>query len=350
MDPSTQIHDFNTGFQDPVNPQGDRTVWIAAIPDSDVQVSNLLAGRAEMHVHNLAVEDYFDIANASAVGPEVDALVSFDVVWDGPVTRRVNVNDAANDFRGNFFENQATVIWSGSNELGFQFFGDPGDFSTTDPARAFAEIGHDWNGIFFPSSLGADATPQQPVQQTLTSEQLQPVVQEAITSWQAAGARAAQGHGLGLEHSKDGNDVTAATLAPGVRRLPTASDLGADVVQATAAPTASAAGLPVVSGLASVAGTSSDQGVAVVSGSLVFGPTQTPATPAGSGQPAPTSVSAPFAAQPPLLPAAGSQSPATGLPLTPRLQTSTTALLDQVFVTVAAKPLDRDVFNDLLLP
>src|SRR5262249_59316317 len=101
-----------------------------AIANEDVRVSNLLAGRAEMHVHDLAVQDYFDIPNALAVGPSTNALVSFDVVWDG-VTRTVNVSDAANGFRGTFVENQATVTWSGMNELGFRFFWDPGTFSTS---------------------------------------------------------------------------------------------------------------------------------------------------------------------------------------------------------------------------
>jgi hypothetical protein len=192
VDHSTQIHDFNSDFGDPVNAQGDRTFWIAAIPDSDVQVTDLLAGKAEMHVDNLAVKDYFDIPNALAVGPAADALGSFDVVWDGPVTRSVKVSDAANGFKGNFFENQPTVTWSGMNELGFQFFGDPGDFSTSVPERAFSEIGREWNGIFFGNPLGADATSQDPVQQALTTQQLQPVLQEAIASGQAAGTSAAQ--------------------------------------------------------------------------------------------------------------------------------------------------------------
>jgi hypothetical protein len=191
VDHSTQTHDFNEGFGDPVNDQGDRTFWIAAIPDSDVQVTDLLAGKAEMHVANLAVKDYFDLPNAFAVGPAVDGLASFDVVWDGPVTRSVKVSDAVNGFTGNFFENQATVTWSGMNELGFQFFGDPGDFSTSVPGRVFSEIGHERNGIFFGNPLGAGATPQGPLQQTLTTQQLPPVLQEAIAPGQAAGASAA---------------------------------------------------------------------------------------------------------------------------------------------------------------
>jgi hypothetical protein len=116
-----------------------------------VQV-NFAAGRAEMHVQNLAMEDYFKLPNALADGSEVDATASFDVVWSGPVTRRLNVPDGTNGnrFAGEFVENQATVTWSGSNELGFRFTANPGDFSTTARGRAFAELGHERNGIFDP--------------------------------------------------------------------------------------------------------------------------------------------------------------------------------------------------------
>jgi hypothetical protein len=105
-----------------------------------------------MHVNNLPMEDYFKLPNALADGPEVDATVSFDVVWSGPVTRRLNVHDGSNGnrFAGEYVENQATVTWSGSNELGFRFTANPGDFSTSVPGRAFAELGHERNGIFVP--------------------------------------------------------------------------------------------------------------------------------------------------------------------------------------------------------
>ena len=59
-----------------------------AIPDKDV-VLNLAAGRVEMHVHDLAITDYFTLPNAAADGGppgpnlgEVDATVSFDVSWN----------------------------------------------------------------------------------------------------------------------------------------------------------------------------------------------------------------------------------------------------------------------------
>src|SRR5262245_24347316 len=127
-------------------------MWTVPLPDQDVKV-NFGAGRAEMHVHDLAVEDYFTFPNASIPGDEVDAAVSFDVVWGGPVTRRVNVRDAANGFAGTFIENQATITWSARNEEGFVFVSDPGNFETSVPEGGpLAELGQERNGIFFPAS------------------------------------------------------------------------------------------------------------------------------------------------------------------------------------------------------
>src|SRR5262249_45756171 len=96
---------------------------------------------------------------------EAEAVVSFDVVWNGPVTRRVTVRDAANGFAGFFLEDQATINWSGSNELGFRFRANPGSFATSVPEGApFAELGVEVNGRFFPSGASPRlaATPPGP--------------------------------------------------------------------------------------------------------------------------------------------------------------------------------------------
>src|SRR5262249_7802978 len=131
-------------------------------------------GTAELHVHNLPELDYAasSLAGNVSLGPQwqtaaVDATVSFDVVWNGPVTRRVEVNDAANGFAGQFNENQATVTWSARSASGFRFTSNPGNFSTsvpevpgvngvTAPLNFFAQVGHEQNGIFFPSEKGQD--------------------------------------------------------------------------------------------------------------------------------------------------------------------------------------------------
>jgi hypothetical protein len=191
---------------------GTRVFWTAVIPDGDVQV-NPGSGKAEMHIHNLPELDYYSPAGTgdlASLGPTwqtgyFDALVNIDVVWSDPVTRRVDVRDAANGFAGQFNENQATVTWSASSASGFSFTSNPGNFSTSDPEvpgvngvtaplNFFAQVGKERNGVFFPAGepVLAAAAPAHPVQQTLTAQQLQPVVQAAIAAWQAAGASPAQ--------------------------------------------------------------------------------------------------------------------------------------------------------------
>jgi hypothetical protein len=176
------IHDTNPGMGPEVstidsgNGFGTRVFWTAVIPDSDVQV-NPAAGTAEMHVHNLPELDYFSPDGNAALlslGPTwqtgyFDSTASFDVVWNGPVTRRVNVKDAANGFAGVFNENQATVTWSTNSTSGFTFTSNPGNFSTsvaevpgvngvTAPLNFFAEVGQERNGVFFPAGRpGASA-------------------------------------------------------------------------------------------------------------------------------------------------------------------------------------------------
>jgi hypothetical protein len=140
---------------------GDRVFWTTAIPDKDVQV-NPGAERAELHIHDLALKDYPKIP--VALGPNfqtasVPATISIDAVWDGPVTRRVNVRDGTNGdhFAGQFTENQVTVSWSASNASGFRFTGNPGTLSTTTiPGFAFSEVGHVMSGIFFPGDQEED--------------------------------------------------------------------------------------------------------------------------------------------------------------------------------------------------
>ena len=176
MNDTTQIHDFNPGFGprvsnvDSGNGFGTRVFWTAVIPDSDVQV-NPAAGTAQLHVRNLAEVNYFSpsgFAGNISLGPNwqtagVDATVSFDVVWDSPVTRRVNVTDAADGFAGTFNEdhnNNVTVRWSGSNALGFSFTSNVGNLTTSTalaPGNFFAQLAHERNGIFFPPGSGDGA-------------------------------------------------------------------------------------------------------------------------------------------------------------------------------------------------
>jgi hypothetical protein len=162
---------------------GTRVFWTAVIPDSDLQI-NPGAGTAALHVRNLAEVNYYSPtggAGTASLGPNwqtvaIDSTVSFDVVWGGPVTRRVNVTDSTYDFAGTFNEvnnNNVTVTWSGSNALGFRFTSDVGNLATSTalaPGNFFAQLAKERNGIFFPgggAALGAAAPPsaqqQQPV-------------------------------------------------------------------------------------------------------------------------------------------------------------------------------------------
>jgi hypothetical protein len=439
-------HDFNPGMGPAVsrvdsgNGFGTRVFWTAVIPDSDVQV-NLEDGTAEMHIRNLPELDYFSPTgqgDLASLGPtwqtgSFDSVVSIDVVWNGPVTRRVNVRDAANGFAGHFNENQATVTWSANSTSGFSFTSNPGNFSTsvpetpgvngvTAPLNFFAQVGKERNGVFFPAGdpVLATSTPQDPVQQTLTTEQLQPVLQTAIAGWQAAGASASQvamlngvqvhiaalptsrlgeeaggeiwispnadgwgwytdaspasnqafpatpgnpafgqmdllsvvnhelGHVLGLEDSQNTQDVMGATLAPGVRRLPTTSDVLATGVEPTAASPASTAAFPAVAFVSSSLGNHSDQDLAALWANIWVVPAQTMSAPPVAN-PAPAALSVPFGWQPPALLDARSQNSGTTLSLTPLSHASSTELLDQVFAAVAAKPVEEGLFSNLLV-
>jgi hypothetical protein len=117
-----------------------------------------------MNVQNLSLTDFG--SKKVALGPNFQtagnpAVVSFDVVWNGPITRRVSVPDGTqgNNYAGNYVENQATVNWSGKNlATGFSFTANPGTFATSAFDGGFAELGQERNGIFDPDPT-ASATP-----------------------------------------------------------------------------------------------------------------------------------------------------------------------------------------------
>ena len=161
MNLTNQLHDFNPGFGPAVSPDGSngfgtRVFWTAAIPARDVTIDPE-DGKVELRVTDLPVYDYPDVN--TSIGPDWQtafdkATVSFDVVWQGPVTRQVDVKDAANGFAGRFFEDQATLTWSARSDSGFRFKADPSSSTSL-----FAELGFERNGIFFPQAKAA-ASPQ----------------------------------------------------------------------------------------------------------------------------------------------------------------------------------------------
>ena len=168
-----QIHDFNPGFGPEVSPVGSngfgtRTFWTAAIPDSDVTV-HFGAGTAEMRVDNLALGDFGTKANALGKNWQTasdPAVVSFDVVWSGPITRRLSVPNGTlgNHYAGDYVENQATVTWTGTNlKTGFNFTSNPGTRATSSFDGGFVELGHEQNGSFFPSDSSGSSGPSSSV-------------------------------------------------------------------------------------------------------------------------------------------------------------------------------------------
>jgi hypothetical protein len=253
-----QTHDFDLGFGPAVSPVGDngfgdRLFWTTAIPDGDVQV-NFAAGKAELRVDNLPLPDYPRIP--VALGPQwqtafVPGVVSFDVVWNGPVTRRVNVQDGSNgnQFAGEFVENDATVTWSGSDPTtGFSFRSNPGNLSTSIPAASFVGLGHERNGTFFqpdPTAAppaGSDASSAQgPALATLMLPGVGPALQPTWLAPAPAGTALVPGDGQspfvsgplqplptgGLTNSPAGNsagDTTTAASPTGGRELVVAAD------------------------------------------------------------------------------------------------------------------------------
>jgi hypothetical protein len=166
---SNQLHDFNVGMGPDVgtvpggNNFGTRVFWTAVVPEEDVRLGSD-AGTVRVHVENVAALDYPEDFSSGSLGPNwrtayVPATVSFDIDWSRSIDRQVTVRDATDQFAGKFDENHdATVTWSAQSASGFQFHSLPGNRNTSTPGSPnilttyfFAEVGHERNGIFFPS-------------------------------------------------------------------------------------------------------------------------------------------------------------------------------------------------------
>jgi hypothetical protein len=171
------------------NGWGTRTFWTTAIDDSDVTVQ-FAAGKAEMRVDNLSVPDY--LTRPIALGSQWQTafnpgVVSFDVVWSTPITRRLNVPNGTlgNNYAGEYVENQASVTWSGTNlATGFTFTSNPGTLATSSFDGGFVELGHEGNGIFGPASTDSAAVARSLVSTTAspasTGTPLAPPLQLAV--------------------------------------------------------------------------------------------------------------------------------------------------------------------------
>jgi hypothetical protein len=93
-------------------------------------------------VRDLALFDYFTVANALNNGNSVPATASYRLRWteDG---KPLTIDDGKNfHFMGR--QTTAVISWS-AHEAGFRFRSDPAHTTTTN----FALVGHERNGVFY---------------------------------------------------------------------------------------------------------------------------------------------------------------------------------------------------------
>ena len=121
---------------------------------------DLDAGSASLQVENLCVYDAFTVPNSimgvnRPVNQVKGIIDKLKIEWSG-ISRRLSANESVNQMRGNFVENNRatiavtattlkTAVTSLSNGHGFRFVSDPASTSVSH----FAEIGEEWNGVFF---------------------------------------------------------------------------------------------------------------------------------------------------------------------------------------------------------
>ena len=140
----TQIHDFNPSTLPPLG-----LFWTVQLPEDSVEIQ-LGKGSATLQGSDVPVFDYGTLVNA-LFGPPPSPLptgtVSFTVVWSG-VGQRVNIRNTDptyGGFAGEFIRNTAQMEWT-ATVGNYTFVSDPLATSSS----AFAEIGHERNGSFFP--------------------------------------------------------------------------------------------------------------------------------------------------------------------------------------------------------
>jgi hypothetical protein len=148
-----QVHDYNPHIE------ANGLFWTVPVSDSAVKV-DFDSARARLRVRGLELFDDHDLANSLTSGlglpgdlgfpyPQIPgmaavaATVSFDLEWSGPLAS-AQVRNAAQGFRGTFFETGCTIKWS-ARQKGFRF-----QSEDPDPTRnVIAIIGRERNGVFF---------------------------------------------------------------------------------------------------------------------------------------------------------------------------------------------------------
>ena len=135
-------------------------VWTTEIPEDSISFS-LREEEASLHVRNVLVFDTFTVANSADPHhpiPKVNAVInSLRINWSGTTNRRSHT-DCVDAFRGEFFENTATIQVIATTppapasecpprpaRNGFRFVSDPANTSISH----FAQIGRERNGAFF---------------------------------------------------------------------------------------------------------------------------------------------------------------------------------------------------------
>jgi hypothetical protein len=105
---------------------------------------NYGAGRAELKMTNLSCFDYGNIPNALFRNgpPAIDAKVSFDITWDGPISQRGPITGPPGS-KGQNLLNASTMTWSASNATGFKFVSNPSGTTSH-----FAQLAQVKNGVF----------------------------------------------------------------------------------------------------------------------------------------------------------------------------------------------------------
>jgi hypothetical protein len=118
-------------------------LWTVEVPSSSVDL-NPQKALATLTVDNLVTKDFGTLANSLGHGPSVPVTVSFNIEWTNQM-QKVQVQNAAQTFRGEFVEALATITFS-AQESGFTLASLPVNAGV---GTVFAEVGQEHNGVFY---------------------------------------------------------------------------------------------------------------------------------------------------------------------------------------------------------
>ena len=134
--------------------------WTTEIPESSVTFS-MRREEASLHLRNVRLFDVFTVANSLDPHhpiPKVNAVINkMRINWSDTTAHRSHV-DCVDAFRGEFFEDKATIevvvttppgaasaCPRRAARNGFRFVSDPAETTVSH----FAQIGRERNGMFF---------------------------------------------------------------------------------------------------------------------------------------------------------------------------------------------------------